>query len=526
MAPTTSKPHLKPAAREKLITSLMSKPCRNFTSVDIALWRRLGDEHQRSTRPNKHTDTAAWNAHFERALAFKYRPHLEGLPRPRISPAADPELAEQLLGTTESVVELNMTITPLSKELMDKEGKLILRAIDCLVDRGFEKVWAGMGKAKRAELLLEGLYRGAYMCPRENSREVCPEMTIAGLASDGQFGLISMLKAVIAHDPTGNGRCTTVYLFKHPILRTLLRNIYIVLTLIGVLETWMGYPRAPVQRVYDTGPVKSDEQRQKTRIIKDQLKRGDFYIDRSQNKEEKAQYKAGIYRNGCRGCHKPHPRSELKRCARCKDVWYCSSECQTRDWKEHKRTCNLQQFNLEAVAPTPQEPNAFIGCPPADPGFVRSPALWNQIEYLSKDDSQRSDYHYDTKPGYTASFSLDGGPKEYRISFLVARSRAMRTGSRAAVAHMLAILSMPAVKEPCGLSAGVLDTLRGQMAVEYRVTPFADWDDVWRAAGGVPQVTTAEYKEEEGFLAQRLMKHEKLMKSGEAKLRFSPYYEE
>ena len=27
------------------------------------------------------------------------------------------------------------------------------------------------------------------------------------------------------------------------------------------------------------------------------------------------------------------------RCARCKDIWYCSAECQKQDWKRHKAAC-------------------------------------------------------------------------------------------------------------------------------------------------------------------------------------------
>lgn len=30
---------------------------------------------------------------------------------------------------------------------------------------------------------------------------------------------------------------------------------------------------------------------------------------------------------------------ELKRCATCKDVWYCGAECQKAGWKRHKKTC-------------------------------------------------------------------------------------------------------------------------------------------------------------------------------------------
>ncbi|XP_072755278.1 zinc finger MYND domain-containing protein 10 [Anoplolepis gracilipes] len=29
-----------------------------------------------------------------------------------------------------------------------------------------------------------------------------------------------------------------------------------------------------------------------------------------------------------------------KRCSKCKEVWYCSRQCQVKDWEEHKKICN------------------------------------------------------------------------------------------------------------------------------------------------------------------------------------------
>jgi len=39
----------------------------------------------------------------------------------------------------------------------------------------------------------------------------------------------------------------------------------------------------------------------------------------------------------CRGCLKP----SVNRCAKCKQVHYCSKECQTTDWKEHRPICRI-----------------------------------------------------------------------------------------------------------------------------------------------------------------------------------------
>lgn len=34
-------------------------------------------------------------------------------------------------------------------------------------------------------------------------------------------------------------------------------------------------------------------------------------------------------------------KKALKKCARCKDALYCSKECQTKDWPQHRRKCPL-----------------------------------------------------------------------------------------------------------------------------------------------------------------------------------------
>ena len=40
----------------------------------------------------------------------------------------------------------------------------------------------------------------------------------------------------------------------------------------------------------------------------------------------------------CRVCGKEY--AQLKRCASCKSLYYCSVPCQTKDWKRHKPHCN------------------------------------------------------------------------------------------------------------------------------------------------------------------------------------------
>ena len=46
----------------------------------------------------------------------------------------------------------------------------------------------------------------------------------------------------------------------------------------------------------------------------------------------------GLVINKCQCCGVSSP--DLKKCTRCKSVYYCDKVCQKRDWKErHKNTC-------------------------------------------------------------------------------------------------------------------------------------------------------------------------------------------
>jgi MYND finger len=45
----------------------------------------------------------------------------------------------------------------------------------------------------------------------------------------------------------------------------------------------------------------------------------------------------------CKTCGKTGS-SILMNCKRCKSVAYCSAECQRRDWKDHKPTCQRKEF--------------------------------------------------------------------------------------------------------------------------------------------------------------------------------------
>eukprot|EP00741_Cyanophora_paradoxa_P015327 tig00000194_g14795.t1 len=60
------------------------------------------------------------------------------------------------------------------------------------------------------------------------------------------------------------------------------------------------------------------------------------------------------------GCvpHEPRPQA-FSKCSGCKQVWYCSAECQKAAWKEHKPRCReLRRAFEEAEAAQQQAPAA------------------------------------------------------------------------------------------------------------------------------------------------------------------------
>ena len=44
--------------------------------------------------------------------------------------------------------------------------------------------------------------------------------------------------------------------------------------------------------------------------------------------------------HSCVICNTIH---DLKRCSICKNIYYCSNECQLKDWRRHRQECHKQQ---------------------------------------------------------------------------------------------------------------------------------------------------------------------------------------
>ncbi|KAJ7676577.1 hypothetical protein DFH06DRAFT_1168555 [Mycena polygramma] len=470
------------------------------------------DKKKGKERPSKYTHRVDWND-------FKYTCFLYTYPAMETQEEGPWHWQENTL------IDQNLSIAQRTKDLMRVEGQLIALALENLVYGNFESEWGGLPEERKRELALEGLFRGSRCSPREISRVICPELAIDVLIGDGEYNLINLeeeevyymrLKRIMAHDPTGNRRVKELYLFVHPYVEheyrysdeapdivkgflyhcLLLRNFCIADTLIGILEAYTNLPTPPMipmksyNRQHDE-ERESRKQRARTATRKYNLHKT---VDGSQCREQKLNVVIG-----CSRCHKKAEPGMLKRCGRCQLLWYCSSACQKNDWPDHKKICGKEIFDPQLFAPTPEGPDEFIGCPTAADGYTRTPALWRQIWYLSKPDSQRSFYHFDTTPKHTRSIIVKNPPGAREV-FLVARRRAMASGSVPAIHMMFTIIKYGEV-DGVTIYDLTVDQIRRQFEMEYRIelTPGA----IQTAEPFIPP-TVEELKEEREFLQQRL----------------------
>ncbi|KAF8188474.1 hypothetical protein K438DRAFT_1972175 [Mycena galopus ATCC 62051] len=419
-------------------------------------------KHAKSKRPDKHTARVAWNDHFERSIGYKYDNFSFNLPLFEDCPEHD------WAWKRKDIAAYVQDAAWRTAEIMSVEGQLIALALENLEYGSFEADWAALNKEKQKEIVLEGLYRGACAAPRDNSRVSCPEMTIAGLVGDGEYNLINLLKRIVAHDPTGNGRVKGLYLFTHPYVDhemrhtedapdhlkcymygvALLRNYYIVETLYGILQAYHG--RAP-QVVTIT---RLHGKRQYRGLTEEEQKFGaQLNIDDSQCKEEAALAVHGV--------------------------------------KNHKKYCGQPRFDPKIFVPEVEEPDSFIGCPTVAPGFTCSPTSWRQIGWLAKSDSQTRDYHVmpNMDPVHTRSIRIFCPCA--RMCFLIARRRAMASSSLLAIYTMLEIIESQI--EDCNLT---MDQVRSQFELEYGLKLPTSPAAIQAVAKDFERPTTQELNEE------------------------------
>ncbi|KAJ6467766.1 hypothetical protein C8R45DRAFT_1079150 [Mycena sanguinolenta] len=374
--------------------------------------------------PAKQDSPEDWNFHFENELLKKYGPDANLDAWTLDNP--DTEMGMYMQNVTAG----NTRILMESKLLLAKEGALVDMASEQLTNRDFEATWAALDVAEKMRIALDGIVRAACIA-REKSRLDCPEMSVLGLIGDGEYSLVNLLKAIIAHDPAPTFCICSIYLFPHPEveqeyhhfttesaaddcrafghLRILQRNAFLVQALTDILKAYAGVPAKMISIQEDI--------------------------------ETESRMMHSCF--ACRRIALGPGMVILKRCSGCKVARYCSKSCQTNDWRLHKKLCGSfsTKFDPTLVIATSAHlaPVEFIGCPAPAPGFVRSPALWRQISL------------------------------PHSLMFLVTRRRAMASGDRGAVCKMHSILEDVRLNQDIGLLL-TADQLRRQLEREYCVT--------------------------------------------------------
>ncbi|KAK6969241.1 hypothetical protein R3P38DRAFT_2814774 [Favolaschia claudopus] len=261
----------------------------------------------------------------------------------------------------------------LGKKLLSLEGRLVAYAIENLVDMDFEAKWNALSDEKKGQFVLQGLIRAAFRAPREQSRYDCPEARLNWLVGGG---VIELLKVAVACDDTGDCCLKTLFLFSSPhtdgeypddpassdetkarrYLRILLRNFYIVETMIGILEEFNGLPA---------------------------------HFPTLQGEEQKVD-------EGNRECSECFDSAEvlcrLQRMWNCVILFKCLSITRLASTQEALSYAGAK-VSPAILVPLHQLPPVFVGCPDPAPGVARSPALWRQIRYLADQESYNVDYH-------------------------------------------------------------------------------------------------------------------------------------
>jgi len=142
----------------------------------------------------------------------------------------------------------------------------------------------------------------------------------------------------------------------------------------------------------------------------------------------------------CRNHEHPN-HAPFKQCSRCvkavnRRVFYCSSECQTKDWPVHKRICgkdlSLETAKNTAIPPTPTNGNGDkpeIG--PPIKGFKRSQALTAQIQTLNN--SPQIDYVLLSSKGIAHNLVI---PTAIKFKFRELRNDAFTTGKRKSASYI------------------------------------------------------------------------------------------
>jgi hypothetical protein len=122
----------------------------------------------------------------------------------------------------------------------------------------------------------------------------------------------------------------------------------------------------------------------------------------------------------CNSCHKPDDQG-LSVCGSCKQVYYCSVECQKSDWKQHKAACKESRRRMDiSVIHVERDVNAepAASAYPIEVGaFAQLTGLVERDDY-DEDDIDHSD-SYNRELGVLLGYDKSSGRWEIEIVSMV-----------------------------------------------------------------------------------------------------------
>ncbi|KAH8093891.1 hypothetical protein BXZ70DRAFT_1066536 [Cristinia sonorae] len=409
-------------------------------------------------RPNKHTHRSSWNESWEKDL--KVYDTFRRLGTPIIRSPKSAILASHIRDLKDSDLDV------MRGEILQLQSDIRENALALLVVNGFAQQWADLSSAKRTEHVLEALFKASIAGPDlEGYRRWCPDMTVGALGRQPSH-YPKLLKEVV--DVEGQMLKT----FPHPAVEALWsasaddhnavliqrwklgRTYFVSMVVWRVLLSFYGGDEGV--RVVMTGTERSDRERSRQLVSLTEDTEEKRLIARIKHARLVRDAEEGKTCWGCgtREDSLPSGRT-LQACSGCKKanqrVFYCSRECQKRDWKlgvggdpPHKETCAkiLGGKDFRTAVPS-VAPHAYVSkmIPQSDPGFRRSLELQHQIRLLT----MKADVH----PDYLLSvdypdpdIGLIFPDVELATQFICARTRAFRSGDPGAVYILYTLLDM------------------------------------------------------------------------------------
>lgn len=89
-------------------------------------------------------------------------------------------------------------------------------------------------------------------------------------------------------------------------------------------------------------------------------------------------------KESCKYCHKSNLK--LSKCSRCKEVFYCSVDCQKKDWTNHKNVCEPKTSEQQQLPdpPLPDKEESCNHCGKSSDVKLRTCSQCHDVKYCSK----------------------------------------------------------------------------------------------------------------------------------------------